>query len=92
MKNLFKLFAIALMLITVSCDKGDYQLVDVVQNQGESVVTVNGMVMHPGTKLEFPHTNEYVILTVGECKININGFIYYESGIYENDSQRKSYR
>lgn len=92
MKTLIKLFAIALLFITVSCDKGDYQLVDVVHNQGESVVTVNGLVMHPGTRLEFPHTSEYTILTVGECKININGAIYYEPGVYQNESKRKSYK
>lgn len=92
MKNLFKLFAIALMLITVSCDKGDYQIVDVVHNQGDIIANVNGMILQPGTRMEFPHSTEYIILCIGECKVNINGFIYYGSGTFQNDSQRKSYR
>ena len=86
------LVAVGIGLTAVSCKKSnDFILVDVVENQGDNIVDVNGVIMRPGQKMEFPHTDTYVLKAIGEFKININGAIYYESGVYQNDLRRKSY-
>ena len=86
------LVAVGLGLTVVSCKKtNDFNLVDVVENQGDNIVDVNGMIMRPGQVMEFPHTDTYVLKAIGAIKININGAIYYESGVYQNDLRRKNY-
>lgn len=86
------LMAVGLGLTAVSCKKtGDFILVDVVENQGDNIVDVNGLLMQPGQKMEFPHNDTYVLKAIGEIKLNINGVIYYESGVYQNDLRRKKY-
>ena len=92
MKNL-RIISLALLtlLITVfsSCSKDydslGYEDADVIHNQGLSKVIVNGLDLSVGQKEIVHHTLTYTIECFEECKVNINGSIYYESGVFKNE-------
>lgn len=86
-KILLSLIAIVAM---ASCSKNDdYTLVDDITNQGGSTVTVGILTLAPGERIIVPHSNEYMILCGLDCKVNINGGIYNNSGLYSIDYPRK---
>lgn len=72
-----------------SCSKEGFQDVDVIHNQGSSQAILNGITMSPGQQEIVPHTPNYSITCSEGCKVNINGSIYYQSGVYQNNSKRK---
>lgn len=73
-----------------SCSKkDDYTLVDDITNQGSSEVTVGIYTLAPGDRLIVPHSSSYMVLCGTGCKVNINGGIYYYSGMYTIDYPMK---
>ena len=86
MKRLFTMIAIVAM---ASCSKEGFQDADVLQNQGSSQAILNGITLSPGQKEIVPHSTTYSVSCSEGCKVNINGAIYYQSGVYTNDSKRQ---
>ena len=76
MKNTLKLLLISLITLSLfSCTKERDEF-DIVRNQGSTTVEVNGMILLPGEGMRFPNIDQYTIICIGECKVNINGGIY----------------
>lgn len=86
MKRLFTMIAIVAM---ASCSKEGFQDVDVLHNQGSSQAILNGITLSPGQKEIVSHSTTYSVSCSEGCKVNINGAIYYQSGVYQNDSKRQ---
>ena len=72
-----------------SCSKEVFQDADVLHNQGSSQAILNGITLSPGQKEIVPHSTTYSVSCSEGCKVNINGAIYYQSGVYTNDSKRQ---
>lgn len=76
-----------------SCSKDyealGYEDADVIVNQGISPVTVGSIGLSPGEKTIVPHQPQYVIVCPNDCKVNINGAIIYQSGVFDNHYTRK---
>lgn len=83
------LFSLLAIIVMASCSKEGFQDADVLQNQGESEAILNGITLSPGQQEIVPHSTYYSIICSQGCKVNINGSIYYESGVYQNDSKRQ---
>ena len=93
MKNLL-LLAIVILGIT-SCKKRDdfnHQIrIDVIKNGSTHYAVVNGIHINPGEAIVTPHLDTINIQSCVECLLNINGGIYYDSGIYPNSLFKKGY-
>lgn len=89
MKKLLLVAVVGLGL--TSCSKGDFVFVDKIDNQGQSVVLVNGLAVEAGDQIILDHVDSYSVVCTDDCKVNINGAIYYESGVYKNETKQKQY-
>ena len=84
------LLSIVAITVMASCSKNeDYTIVDNINNQGKSIVTVGTITLSPGESIIVPHQSSYLILCGVGCRVNINGAIYYESGQYTIDLYSK---
>lgn len=91
MKNIFKLGILALLftLLAMSCAKETGPQMNVVTNQSQtSSVVVNGSVLQAGQKEVSDFTEQIIIVCNddSDCKVNINGWIIYKSGVYPHPS------
>lgn len=83
------LLSMIAIVAMASCSKEDLQDADVLHNQGTSKAILNGITLLPGQQEIVPHTTSYNILCDEGCKININGSLYYESGVFKNHLKRQ---
>ena len=83
MKNIIA-FAVAL-IVFASCAKTVTNPNDTIVNQGLSPVQIDGITLEVGERIIIPHKETYLIICGDGCKVNINGFLYYQTGEYVNE-------
>ena len=75
--------ALLALIVMASCKKNeDFDKVDDISNQGNTTALVGYKILKPGQRIIVPHSEFYRIVCEEECKVNINGALFYKTGDY----------
>jgi len=90
--NKIKTLMIAIVaMATLSCEKDKHPMEDAdrIINKGETEVLVSEYVLYPNEEIIIKHREVYFVLCGRGCKVDINGYIHRETGVYDNKTSFK---